>query len=241
MGHLDVARALHGHLAPDWGIAGAYQWGTVGAVHATSSPPTVDVYLDGSSSLTTGLRYLTSYAPVVSDVVMIGRMQGRARTARVVLGTLAPGAVTTYTPTWTTAGGSPAIGSGGSITGRYALLGKLCWLSVSWVVGSSGFNGGTGAFSFSLPSGITVASGLEQDLLAHGYAPNAGGNFTGFAPISSPTFTVFLPTSSSNLTMSPAQNANSGGGSGTGVPVASGNFTWTNAGNIEISGTFLTT
>ena len=85
---MDVARGLREHLSPDWGIAGSYQWGKVAATHV-GPPATVDAYLDGSSSLTTGLRYLASYTPAVNDVVLVARMQGRARAARVVLGKLA--------------------------------------------------------------------------------------------------------------------------------------------------------
>ena len=69
-----------------------FQWGVVHAVHA--SPNTVDCYLDGSADLTTGLRYLSTYTPVVNDVVLVLRMPGgvgpvgRSRTMRVVVGKL---------------------------------------------------------------------------------------------------------------------------------------------------------
>jgi hypothetical protein len=89
MSAIDIARGLT-QLRPDWNIDGPYQFGEIGAVgsHGTN---TVDVYLDGSTSLSTGLHYLAGYAPQVNDPVMIGRMQGSSQSARVVLGPLAPG------------------------------------------------------------------------------------------------------------------------------------------------------
>ena len=85
---LDTARALRRSLAPRWSLDSSFQWGKVAAVHG-GGVNTVDVYLDGSSQLTTGLHYLSSYSPVVNDVVMVARMQGASQTARVVLGKLA--------------------------------------------------------------------------------------------------------------------------------------------------------
>lgn len=57
--------------------------------HLDVTPPTVDVQLDGSTTTTTGLRYLGDYFPFVGDSVVIGRMQGPAQTARFVLNRLA--------------------------------------------------------------------------------------------------------------------------------------------------------
>jgi len=56
----------------------------------------------------------------------------------------------TYTPTWTGAGSNPAIGNG-SITGRYYLIGKLSFVTIKVVMGST-TTYGTGAWYFSLPS-----------------------------------------------------------------------------------------
>ena len=89
MSAIDIARGLT-QLRPDWNIDGPYQFGEIGAVGAHGAN-TVDVYLDGSTSLTTGLHYSADYGPQVNDPVMIGRMQGSSQSARVVLGPLAPG------------------------------------------------------------------------------------------------------------------------------------------------------
>lgn len=56
----------------------------------------------------------------------------------------------TYTPTWTAASVNPAIGNG-SIDGRYYKLGKLCFVSIKVVMGST-TTFGTGAWFFSLPA-----------------------------------------------------------------------------------------
>jgi hypothetical protein len=89
MSAIDIARGLT-QLRPNWNIDGPYQFGEIGAVGAHGAN-TVDVYLDGSTSLSTGLYFLASYTPQVNDPVMIGRMQGSSQSARVVLGRLAPG------------------------------------------------------------------------------------------------------------------------------------------------------
>ena len=82
-----AARALRRELAPTWDIHGPFQWATVHATH--TSPNTVDVYMDGSTNLTPGVRYLSTYTPTVGDVVLVVRMQGASRTGRAVVGKLA--------------------------------------------------------------------------------------------------------------------------------------------------------
>lgn len=59
------------------------------------------------------------------------------------------GATIAYTPTWTAAGGSPAIGNG-TLTGKYFLRGRSCWVDVHWVAGGT-TNFGTGVYKFTVP------------------------------------------------------------------------------------------
>ena len=47
----------------------ALQWATVSAVH--TAPNSVDIYLQGSSTLTSSVSYLASYTPAVNDVVVV--------------------------------------------------------------------------------------------------------------------------------------------------------------------------
>ena len=72
----------------------------------------------------------------------------------------------TYTPTWTGAVSNPAIGNG-TLTGRYYLIGKLCFATIKLVCGST-TTYGSGAWSFSLPStpatfGVQVGSARVLD------------------------------------------------------------------------------
>ena len=67
-----VVKAIRQEILPDPFSEGPWQWGKVGAVH--TAPNTVDLYLDGSSTLTTGVRYLASYTPAVNDIVVVGRL-----------------------------------------------------------------------------------------------------------------------------------------------------------------------
>ncbi len=71
-----------------------FQWGIVEAINA-GPPATVDVYLDGTQTLsdtaylTKGIRYLASYTPTVGDGVLVHRGSRRSSSDRVVLGKLA--------------------------------------------------------------------------------------------------------------------------------------------------------
>jgi hypothetical protein len=77
-----------------------HQWGVIAAVN-DGPPPSVDVWLDGSQvtgdpvNITTGLSYLSSYSPMVDDVVLVYRGYGKNRSDRLVLGDVA-GQATPY-------------------------------------------------------------------------------------------------------------------------------------------------
>lgn len=80
--------------------------------------------------------------------------------------------MTAYTPVFTAASGTPAIGTGGSLTGRYEQVGKMVHLTIYGLWGTSG-SAGTGGWSFSLPvtasavSGqITIGSAILNDVSA---------------------------------------------------------------------------
>lgn len=45
------------------------RWGVVNATHAT--PNSLDLYIDGATTLTTKVRYLSTYTPTVNDVVAV--------------------------------------------------------------------------------------------------------------------------------------------------------------------------
>jgi hypothetical protein len=65
----------------------------------------------------------------------------------------------TYTPTWSSSGVQPAIGNG-TLSARYFRLQKLLFIEMFWQAGTT-TTFGTGAYAFSLPSGITARAGLN--------------------------------------------------------------------------------
>jgi hypothetical protein len=68
---------------------------------------------------------------------------------------------TAYTPTWTNTSGTPAIGTGGSVSGVRALIGKTVHGRIRWVAGSTGYgSGGTGQWSFGLPVTAAHSAGI---------------------------------------------------------------------------------
>jgi hypothetical protein len=59
---------------------------------------------------------------------------------------------TSYTATWSSTGGSPAIGSGGSVAGAWMSAGKLVHFRITHTWGGAGLNVGTGIYQWLLPS-----------------------------------------------------------------------------------------
>lgn len=80
-----------------------------------------------------------------------------------------------YTPTWTASGTAPAIGNG-TLTGSYKKLGKLLFLKVRWIAGST-TTFGTGQYFFALPGGVTAGIGTEQALVGKGFDASTGFNY----------------------------------------------------------------
>lgn len=68
-----------------------------------------------------------------------------------------------YTPTWSATSGTPAVGTGGSLTGSYQQLDKTVHFELHLVLGTTGMSTGTGTWSFSLPVAAAAApSGVGQ-------------------------------------------------------------------------------
>lgn len=76
-----------------------------------------------------------------------------------------------YTPTWTATSGTPAVGTGGSLTGSYVQLGKAVFFRLNLVLGSTGLSTGSGTWQFSLPAAhVAPPSGVgNHGLLVNGY------------------------------------------------------------------------
>lgn len=80
---------------------------------------------------------------------------------------------TSFTPAWTATSGTPAVGTGGSLTGSYQLLGKTVMFKLNLVLGTTGMSTGSGAaWWFSLPvAHVAAPSGVGQHgIMAGGYA-----------------------------------------------------------------------
>lgn len=89
------------------------------------------------------------------------------------LADLTPGAWTTYTPTWTGAGGNPAIGNG-TLAGRYARIGRTIFFTIVVTMGST-TTYGTGAWSLTLPVNKS-GSAPARDPIGTAEALDAGTN-----------------------------------------------------------------
>lgn len=97
---------------------------------------------------------------------------------------------TSYTPTWAGSGSAPDIGNG-TIAGAYKLLGKLLFVRIRVVMGSS-TTYGSGTYFFTLPASLTGASGVEQTMSGKAYDSSLGANhpLVGFVQPASPSNTV---------------------------------------------------
>jgi hypothetical protein len=103
---------------------------------------------------------------------------------------------TTYTPTFSTASGSPAVGTGGggNITGRHKKVGRLCTVSGYMKFGTTGASAGTGEWRMSLP--FTAATSTDQgwtgDIYINDASAGASGHFHGVAVVlSGGTYATF--------------------------------------------------
>ncbi|MER5790091.1 hypothetical protein [Streptomyces sp. NPDC001980] len=73
---------------------------------------------------------------------------------------IALGAWNTYTPTWTATTTNPSIGDG-TLTGRYAVVGKVCHFTTLVTFGAA-TTYGSGNYSFGLPVTAGALGGLPQ-------------------------------------------------------------------------------
>ena len=64
-----LAKAIIAHNAKNSGAV-RLAWGVINAIVA-GPPATVNLYIDGSTSLTNGVRYDATYSPAVNDVVYL--------------------------------------------------------------------------------------------------------------------------------------------------------------------------
>ena len=130
---------------------------------------------------------------------------------------------TAYTPTITADAGGFALNNG-TLTGRYKQLGKTVFFKLKFVFGST-TAAGTGHWNFSLPvtaydSDFTFSAAILDSGISW-YGGIGNGNYTG----STSSFAVIIPgTSAATTTWATVGNG--------------GPFTWGDADNITISGSY---
>ena len=132
---------------------------------------------------------------------------------------------TTYTPTWTAESGTPTIGNG-TLSGRYQIIGKTCFVFISLTIGTTTSISGTGIWRFSLPvAGVgTTAAILNATILRNGAYWIVGTAFTGYGGNAS--IVTVLSQSGSNPGAQPTSST---------VP-----FTWTTTDGLTINGSYET-
>lgn len=147
---------------------------------------------------------------------------------------------TAFTPTWTCANTAPSVGNG-TLAGYYLLTGKTCHLNIYLLFGGT-TSGGTGAWTFSLPGGITGKTGTEQDIPLKCFTAGNTSNYVGFGVIGSgaSTITPYAPTGATSSNCAQVQNTNAGGGVGVGVPVVSAAYSFVASSILVIHGQFQT-
>ncbi|MEU6348877.1 hypothetical protein ABZ896_06075 [Streptomyces sp. NPDC047072] len=110
---------------------------------------------------------------------------------------VAMGAWTTYTPAWAAATTAPALGNG-TLTGKYAIVGKVCHFTALFTAGSTTtFGSGNYTFGFPVPAGalggLPQFQGIATSTNVRGLIscqPTASSNAT--------TYTLWGPTSTTS-------------------------------------------
>lgn len=85
----------------------------------------------------------------------------------------------TYTPTLS-ATTAPTLGTGGSVSGRYAQSGKFTTGSIVVTAGTAGFNTGVGAWKFGLPAAANMSQAFAILGVAYWTTGGGGSVTTGF-------------------------------------------------------------
>jgi hypothetical protein len=143
--------------------------------------------------------------------------------------------VTTYTPGWTSVGGTTA--NLAQRVGWYRREGSWCDVGIFLAFGPA-TNGGTGQLTVTLP--FTAATLVEQVFLAKLWVPSLVMDFHGVGVVAAGSAAVVsrFATSPTDARVLPWQSASAGGAAGTGVPAAAGAFTVQNGGNYSLHGRY---
>lgn len=142
----------------------------------------------------------------------------------------------TWPVDWNTNGGAPSIGSG-TLIGAYQRQGFSCDVNL-WLQFAGDTSGGTLGWSFDLP--LPAAADVGEQIMPCKAFTTGGANWAGYAYISpgAQLITPFFPFNSGVSFLGQAQNADGGGGAGTGIPLVAGQYSWTNGTNFVITGRY---
>jgi hypothetical protein len=107
------------------------------------------------------------------------------------------GAWNSYTPTWTAVTTNPAIGNG-TLTGKYAVVGKVCHFTMYAAFGTT-TTFGSGLYTFGLPVESGALGGLVQfGGMATAPSLRAAINCQSTASAAASSYTIWGPTSTSS-------------------------------------------
>lgn len=140
-----------------------------------------------------------------------------------------------YTPDWLAVDSNPALGNG-TLAARWRKSGsKAVEIHIALTWGST-TTGGVGAWSFSLPSGMTTPNFGEQGIYAKTFTAGASWAGAGVIDPSGSTIRPYMPSSQSDVRLQRVRNTTNPATAGTGIPQIAGVFTYLPGSNFILQG-----
>jgi hypothetical protein len=142
-----------------------------------------------------------------------------------------------YTPAWLGASTNPTIGNGTIVAGYQPLSSNTIAWRLQLVWGST-TNGGSGVWTFGLPSGFMSAPVGEQLMVCKAHIDVEAVDYVGAAYVEDSVTVVraVLPINATTSAMQPVRNTDATNGVGLGVPAVPGSYTFTDGANLHITG-----
>jgi hypothetical protein len=137
---------------------------------------------------------------------------------------------------WTAAGNDPVLNDG-VLVAEQERQGQRCDIHIWLSIGAS-TNGGTLGWEFLLP--FPAAADIGEQILPCKAFTTGGGNWWGYGYIQpgGQILRPFFPFNGNVSFLGQAQNADGGGGAGTGIPLVAGQYSWTNGMNLVVDGRY---
>lgn len=179
--------------------------------------------LGGAIPSTSAMSGQASTLPAGTQVCNTSTGVNYVVTGGVLVPVMTEGAWAQFTPTLLTSGGSPSVGSGGVLIGRYLKTGKELHVQIH-MISSPATNWGLGAVMFgALP--LPHQGGFRN--IGTCVTFSNGAEWQGFSSIDSNSNVVklYFPFSDTSNGMYPLQNSDGSGAAGTGIPRKAGSYT----------------